>query len=267
MTQYWVIRGGERRGPYEESDVLEGVELGTVRPNDLLWVEGMREGLPIAEVIANLGAAPPSRPPLTLQPIAPGAPSPYRPPEARVDDLAELTLGNIRYAGFWVRYAAVGLDTLIILAIALAIGLAIGVVAALLGAAPRAGDLWPNVLGMLLSLLYFATLESGPRCATYGKRAFHLQVLAARDLTRISFLRALARWAGRFLSTFLFMIGYLMQPFTPRKRALHDFIAGTVVVAQAEHSRTLLGIMLFLFIGVPAIVGALIGAGVVTLGR
>ncbi len=72
MTQYWVIRGGERRGPYEESDVLEGVELGTVRPNDLLWVEGMREGLPIAEVIANLGAAPASKPPLTLEPLKPG---------------------------------------------------------------------------------------------------------------------------------------------------------------------------------------------------
>ena len=122
MTQYWVIRGGERRGPYEESDVLEGVELGTVRPNDLLWVEGMREGLPIAEVIANLGAAPASKPPLTLEPLKPGARSPYRPPAARVDDLAELALGNITYAGFWVRFAAATLDALVILVVALAIG-------------------------------------------------------------------------------------------------------------------------------------------------
>ncbi len=117
MTQYWVIRGGERRGPYEESDVLEGVELGTVRPNDLLWVEGMREGVPITEVISNLGAAPPSKPPLTLEPLAPGvrgAASPYRPPSARVDDLAELALGNITYAGFWVRFGAALLDNLIV---------------------------------------------------------------------------------------------------------------------------------------------------------
>ena len=29
--------------------------------------------------------------------------------------------------------------------------------------------------------------------------------------------------------TLVLSIGYLMQPFTPRKRALHDFIAGTVI--------------------------------------
>jgi uncharacterized RDD family membrane protein YckC len=264
MTQYWVIRGGERRGPYEESDVLEGVELGTVRPHDLLWVEGMREGLPIAEVIANLGAAPASKPPLTLEPVAQAARSPYRPPAARVDDLAELALGNITYAGFWVRFGAATLDAVVILLVALAIGVAVGAAGLLLGfqAQPETGDLWPNVLGMAISAVYFAALESGPRCATYGKRAFHLQVLGASDLTRISFLRALGRWIGRFASTFLLMIGYLMQPFTPRKRALHDYIAGTVVVAQAEYSRTLVGVVIFVALGVPAVIGLLVGAGV-----
>jgi uncharacterized RDD family membrane protein YckC len=102
---------------------------------------------------------------------------------------------------------------------------------------------WPNLLGLALSWLYFALLESGPRCATYGKRALHLQVLAAGDLTRIGFLRASARWVARLLSTIL-LLGYLMQPFTPRKRALHDYIAGTVVVVQARYSRVLVGIMI-----------------------
>jgi amino acid transporter len=40
------------------------------------------------------------------------------------------------------------------------------------------------------------------------------------------------------------MIGYLMQPFTPRKRALHDFVSGTVVVVQAPYSRALVGAMI-----------------------
>jgi uncharacterized RDD family membrane protein YckC len=250
MTQYWVIRGGERRGPYEECDVLEGVELGTVRPHDLLWVEGMREGVPIAHVIANLGAAPPSQPPLALEPIARSTRSPYRPPAARVDDLAGLALGNITYAGFWVRFAASLLDTLVILLIAVVLGVVLGFAAAAMGF--RVGslrdDAWVNLLGLGLSWVYFASLESGPRCATYGKRAFHLQVLRADDLTRIGFLRASVRWIGRFVSTFLLMIGYLMQPFTPRKRALHDFLAGTVVVEQARYSRVLVGIMIGLMV-------------------
>jgi len=252
MTQYWVIRGGERRGPYEESDVLEGVELGTVRPNDLLWVEGMREGLPIAEVIANLGTAPPSRPPLTLEPHTAAAArakaSPYRPPSARVDDLAELALGNITYAGFWVRFAAVMLDTLILIAIAAALGIALALVARLLGFAAGPSEALFNLAGFVLSLAYYAFLESGPYCATYGKRAFHLQVLGAPDLTRIGFLRAAARWFGRWLSMLPLMAGYLMQPFTPRKRALHDYVAGTVVVVQAPYSRALAGLMIGLMV-------------------
>jgi uncharacterized RDD family membrane protein YckC len=252
MTQYWVIRGGERRGPYEESDVLEGVELGTVRPNDLLWVDGMREGVPIAEVIANLGTAPPSRPPLTLEPLAPGsaraAASPYRPPSARVDDLAELALGNIRYAGFWVRFAALMLDTLILLAIGIAVGLALALVAGGLGPGAGGSEALFNIAGTALSLLYYALLESGPHCATFGKRALHLQVLAAADLTRIGFQRALMRWLGRWLSMILLMAGYLMQPFTPRKRALHDFLTGTVVVVQAPYSRALVGAMIALMV-------------------
>jgi len=246
MAQYWVIRGGERRGPYEESDVLEGVELGTVRPNDLLWVEGMREGVPITEVIANLGAAPPSRPPLTLEPLARGArgASPYRPPSARVDDLAELALGNITYAGFWVRFGAALLDNLIV---GVFVVLALVIASRLAGVPLLDGELWPNLAVFFAGWLYFATLESGPRCAGYGKRAFHLQVLAADDLTRIGFLRASLRWIGRYLSWVL-LLGYLMQPFTPRKRALHDFIARTVIVVQRPYSRGLLGVVLGLVV-------------------
>ena len=119
---------------------------------------------------------------------------------------------------------------------------------------------------MVLSWLYFATLESGPRCATYGKRAFHLQVLGADDLTRIGFLRATVRWLGRLLSTFLLFIGYLMQPFTPRKRALHDYIAGTVVVVQARYSRGLVLAVIVLAFGIPVVLGALFGAGIAALG-
>jgi uncharacterized RDD family membrane protein YckC len=260
MTQYWVIRGGERRGPYEEGDVLEGVSSGTVRSDDLLWVDGMREGVPVADVIANLGAAPVPGPSLTLEPLAPAAGdsrSPYRPPAARVDDLAELARTNIQYAGFWVRYVAAVLDNLVL---ALAI-----VIAALLAVLAWGEDVldawWLNGLTVVATWLYFAVLESGPRCAGYGKRAFNLQVLTAGDLTRIGFLRATGRWLGRTLSGLVFLLGYLIQPFTPRKRALHDFLSGTVVVVRAPYAR----LLVFVVAAFPLILlGALflLGAGV-----
>jgi uncharacterized RDD family membrane protein YckC len=176
-----------------------------------------------------------------------------------VDDLAELTLGNTRYAGFWVRFAASVLDTLVLTLIYVVIALVLTLAAYLsgIGAGPKAIQF---ALGVLPIWLYYALLESGPRSATYGKRAFHLRVLEADNLTRIGFLRATVRWFARYLSIALFMLGYLIQPFTPRKRALHDFIAGTVVVAQASYSRALLAVMLLIFVA-PLLSGFFLGAG------
>jgi uncharacterized RDD family membrane protein YckC len=176
-----------------------------------------------------------------------------------VDDLAELALGNTRYAGFWVRFAASVLDTLVLTLIWIVIALVFGLASYLFGL--PVGPRWVQLaLSVAPAWLYFALLESGPRCATFGKRAFHLQVLEADGLVRIGFLRATGRWFARYLSIALLMLGYLIQPFTPRKRALHDFIAGTVVVAQASYSRVLLAVMLLIFVG-PLLLGFLLGAG------
>jgi uncharacterized RDD family membrane protein YckC len=53
-------------------------------------------------------------------------------------------------------------------------------------------------------------------------------------MQRVGFLRATGRWAGRWLSALAFGVGYLIQPFTARRQALHDLLAGTVVVARGR---------------------------------
>lgn len=77
--------------------------------------------------------------------------------------------------------------------------------------------------------LYYALLESGPRQATPGKRLFKTKVT---DLAgnRISFARASARYFSKYLSFYLLLTGYLAQPFKPKKQALHDVLAGTLVI-------------------------------------
>jgi uncharacterized RDD family membrane protein YckC len=104
--------------------------------------------------------------------------------------------------------------------------------------------------------LYFALGESGSASATLGKRTFHLQVLGADYSDRISFLRATGRFLGRYLSSFLLMIGYLIQPFNVRKRALHDFLSGTVVVVEHPYSRFLVLLVIVISLVVPIVVGA-----------
>jgi uncharacterized RDD family membrane protein YckC len=93
---------------------------------------------------------------------------------------------------------------------------------------------WLGALVILLVLtwLYFAGLESSAWQATLGKRATRLQV-TDRMGRRLSFGRASGRFFAKAISAIPLLIGYLVAAFTPRKQALHDLIAGTVVVRRS----------------------------------
>ena len=88
---------------------------------------------------------------------------------------------------------------------------------------------------VVTSWLYFALQESGIRQATPGKRLFKLIVT---DLSgnRLTFQQASLRYFSKYLSFYLFLMGYLMQPFTVRKQALHDILAGSLVVRNPSTS-------------------------------
>jgi uncharacterized RDD family membrane protein YckC len=128
------------------------------------------------------------------------------------------------YAGFWLRLLAYLIDYTIV-------ELLVGAVSWLFASgANTVGDLWASgLLGMLVGLFYWAGLESSRWQATLGKRAVGIRVTDL-DGRRISFPRALGRTLAKLLSTLIFMIGYLMAGWTERKQALHDLIAGTLVV-------------------------------------
>jgi uncharacterized RDD family membrane protein YckC len=85
-------------------------------------------------------------------------------------------------------------------------------------------------VAFLTPIAYFALLESSASQATFGKAALSLKVV---DLggRRISFARALGRYLGKIPSS-LFFVGFLMAAFTERKQALHDKMAGTLVVRR-----------------------------------
>jgi uncharacterized RDD family membrane protein YckC len=144
------------------------------------------------------------------------------------------------YGGFWRRFLALFIDTMIL-------GAACGVLSQFVPfidtrsftASTEQGlnfsvDMTPA--GFLITLvgswLYFALLEASPRGATVGKMALSLRVTAL-DGRRMSFLQATGRYFAKFISGVIMGIGYIMAAFTARKQALHDIIAGTVVVKTA----------------------------------
>ena len=67
--------------------------------------------------------------------------------------------------------------------------------------------------------------------ATPGKRLLGLRVADTRG-KRIGIAHAFGRYVLKGLSGSLFCAGFLIQPFTARKQALHDLLGGTLVVRR-----------------------------------
>jgi uncharacterized RDD family membrane protein YckC len=150
--------------------------------------------------------------------------------------MAELAGGPV-YAGFWRRFWALVIDT-IIMGLVLA---AVAVPVLLWSGISLESDLtdvseWGERAGAIayaadfvLWWLYFSIMESSPLQATLGKMALSIRVT---DLAgqRISFLRATGRTLAKIISGAILLIGYIMAAFTERKQALHDIIAQCLVV-------------------------------------
>jgi hypothetical protein len=79
-------------------------------------------------------------------------------------------------------------------------------------------------------------MESGPRQATWGKRALGIKVVGA-DGNRISFARATGRRFASYVSGIPMYFGFFMAGFTQQRQAMHDLMAETYVV-QKEYQPT-----------------------------
>lgn len=127
------------------------------------------------------------------------------------------------YAGFWLRFAANIIDSLIMLPLAFGIGYASGYLLGP-GAEPTA-----QVMGIALGWIYGAGMESSILRGTIGKRLLGLRVVDL-DGARISFWKATGRYFAKALSLLTLFIGFYMIGLTKKKQGLHDLLSGCLVV-------------------------------------
>ena len=156
---------------------------------------------------------------------------------------------RVQYAGFWLRFVAYLIDSvvmgvgfvLILIPLIFLTGLR-----AFLGEIHRNEDLndvgifmligfifLAATVSLLLTWLYHALMESSEWQATVGKKALGLVVtdMAGR---RVSFARATGRHFGKLITNLVpAFIGYIMAGFTEKKQALHDMMAGCLVLRRS----------------------------------
>ena len=135
----------------------------------------------------------------------------------------------VRYGGFWRRFAAVILDSIILWFPAATVRVMIGV-------DPfdnfdfQSTSSWTGMLiEYVIGWIYAALLIASPLRATLGLQVMDLEVTDTHGRP-VSFARATWRYWAQFLSLFTLGIGYLIQLATPRRQTLHDLVSATVVV-------------------------------------
>ena len=158
-----------------------------------------------------------------------------------------------QYAGFGRRFLAYWVDFVILFPIGL-------VVQQMLGANPfavfqaqsfeqiqqiqqsGAGGL-STILSLAFALAFFLIMWVNYDGATPGKKLMAIKIIRA-DGSKITYPVALVRCIGYFLSTFIFMLGYLWVIWDKKKQGWHDKIAGTIVVKTNKQPKTFLAVIL-----------------------
>lgn len=157
------------------------------------------------------------------------------------------------YGGFWIRFVAYLIDSIII-------GIPLGIISvvifmgffgvsgafdALMSDSEVLTDeealiFFGSYLGALgLTLFinlvvcvgYFAGLQSSKMQATLGKKILGLKVTDLNG-NRITFWRSLGRYLAMSFLSGILLIGFIIAAFTEKKQSLHDLIASTVVVRK-----------------------------------
>jgi uncharacterized RDD family membrane protein YckC len=177
-----------------------------------------------------------------------------------LDSEFEEPIQSLQYAGFWERFLAALIDSIIlgVPGVALMYLFGYSIENILDEAKDKNLESFRSiryfivvVLSAIMSWLYHALQESSEHQATFGKRALNLKITDL-DGQRITFEQASMRfWVKHLISSsssytrfmsipeisgilgILVLANYLIQPFTEKRQALHDIIARTLVYKNA----------------------------------
>lgn len=152
---------------------------------------------------------------------------------------------RVDYGGFWLRFLAYLIDGVVIIIGALVVAIplvfltGLGTFLSQVHPEEDLNDAWFWLITAILlatvslavTWLYHALMESSEWQATIGKKVLDLVVTDMAGC-RVSFWRATGRHFAKIVSNMIYPFGHIMAGFTDQKQALHDMIAGCLILRR-----------------------------------
>jgi uncharacterized RDD family membrane protein YckC len=201
---WFYAEGSQQKGPVNEPDLAALVRQGVVKPETLVWREGLPDWQPVS-------TARPDLIPAAGTPVIAGMAVPEQNKDLLIQQMREGVLeersmpGAMQYVGFWWRVLARIIDGLVVAAAGCVFAMPIAFIFGMAGASSAAnGTPDPamqlvsqgitQIISWAVSATYF-TWMTGRFGATLGKQALGFKVVT-EDGGKVSYLRAFGRWAA-----------------------------------------------------------------------
>ncbi|MBN2163916.1 MAG: RDD family protein [Pontiellaceae bacterium] len=245
--KWYFVKDGSQVGPFSQAGFLEHVERGEIKKDTLVWNQDMLDwcaykDLPdtIGEKLLQDEQSPDAKCSMCGKPFGADEMISFEGKQVcanckgtfvqQIRENSDIkTRVSMEYAGFWRRFVAVFIDSIIMNVVTIPgnlgfqyfmvhvdEGALFGVLAALC-----------YILMVFVPALYWILMH-GKFGATVGKKAMGIRVIMA-DGSRMTWGRTIGRYFSTMLSSIL-CIGYIMAGFDEEKRALHDRICNTRVI-------------------------------------
>ncbi len=251
---WYYIEESRKIGPITKADLFQLVKRKKVNARTPVWRPGMPKALELGLLVKRQLKKKPAAGVSTQQPVPTATCAECKESFAQGDMIRfkELWIcgackpvffqkikegvpveGSLAYAGFWIRFAAVFIDGLILAMLNMVFMLPLGFFMSA-SVANRGVFFAAYAFLMLLQYAVPAIYESwfiGKFAATPGKMACKLKVVLP-DGGRVSYPRAIGRHFAKWISYFILLIGFIMAAFDQQKRSLHDRICDTRVVQK-----------------------------------
>lgn len=145
------------------------------------------------------------------------------------NEIQEAAEGPVEYVGFWMRFVASIIDSILIML------LVYPLMAVIFGwDNVMAGNVNPGV-SLLLELVLPAVAVIVfwiYRSATPGKMVVGAQIVDANTLGKPSTGKLVGRYFAYYVSMIPLLLGFLWVAFDKRKQGWHDKLAGTLVIKK-----------------------------------